>query len=180
MILNLYLISLLSNFLFLSLLSFWFISVIVKPCLIFLTAESIFSEYVLSKRLWFATAAYAILFGALQWYGESLTPRITDMRSRQLPASLIRRVGDSPHHRYGESAMEFFKRKLSVSMIRRVVNFPHQWYSESPTPRITKRRVDDSAYRWVGESMTLRIGNTGSRYSKKEINLVSIFCTFNG
>jgi hypothetical protein len=31
-------------------------------------------------------------------YGESLTPRISDMGSRQLPASLIRGVADSPHH----------------------------------------------------------------------------------
>ncbi len=58
--------------------------------------------------------------------GESPTPRITDTRSRQLPASLIHGVGDSPHHRYGESAIDIFKRKLSVTMIRRVVNSPHQ------------------------------------------------------
>ncbi len=44
-----------------------------------------------------------------------------------LPASLIHGVADSPHHWYGESAIEFFKRKLSVSMIRRVVDSPHQW-----------------------------------------------------
>jgi hypothetical protein len=35
-------------------------------------------------------------------------------------------VGDSPHHRYGESVIEFFKRNLSVSMIRRVFDSPHQ------------------------------------------------------
>ncbi len=58
--------------------------------------------------------------------GESPTPRITDTQSRQLLASLIHGVGDSPHHRYGESAIEIFKRKLSVTMIRRVVNSPHQ------------------------------------------------------
>jgi hypothetical protein len=38
---------------------------------------------------------------------------ITDTGSRRLPASLIHGVGDSPHHRYGKSAIEFFKRKLS-------------------------------------------------------------------
>jgi hypothetical protein len=113
-------------------------------------------------------------------YGESPTPRITDMRSRQLPASLIRGIGDSPHHQYGELAIEFFKRKLSVSMIQRVVDSPHQWYCESPTPRILEseshrlrvspiRRADDSAYRWVGESTTPRIGDTGSRYWKKKL-----------
>ncbi len=124
---------------------------------------------------------------AYQCYRESPTPRITDTRSHQLPASLIRGVGDSPHHRYGESAIEFFKRKLSVSMIRRVVDSPHQWYGESTTPRIVEsesrrlrvspiRRVDDSAYRWVGELMTPRIGDTGSCYSKKKL----IWCQFSG
>ncbi len=97
---------------------------------------------------------------------------IVELGSRRLPASLIRRVGDSPHHWYGESAIEFFKRKLSVSMIRRVFDSPHQWYGESLTPRIFEsesrrlrvspiRRVNDSAYRWVGESTTPRIGDTG-------------------
>ncbi len=112
-------------------------------------------------------------------YGEPPTPRISGTESRQLPASLIRRVGDSPLHRYGESATEFFERKLSVSMIRRVIDSPHQWYGESPTPRITdtesrrlrvslSRGVDDSADRWYGESL-----------SKEKINLMSIFRVFN-
>ena len=56
---------------------------------------------------------------------ENRLPAITDTGSRRLPASLIRGVGDSQHHRYGESAI-YFKRKLSVSMIRRVVDSPHQ------------------------------------------------------
>ncbi len=94
-------------------------------------------------------------------YGESRTPRIVESGSQRLPASLICRVSNSPHHRYGESAIEFFKRKLSVLMIRRVVDSPHQWYGESLTPRIAESesrqlrvspiwRVYDSAYRWVG------------------------------
>jgi hypothetical protein len=98
--------------------------------------------------------------------GGATTPRITDTRS--------------PHHRYGESAIEFLKRKLSVSIIRRVVDTLHQWYGESPTPRIVEseshwlhvsqiRRVDDSAYSLVGESTTPRIGDTGSRYLKKKL-----------
>jgi hypothetical protein len=115
-----------------------------------------------------------------QWYGESPTSRITDTRSQRLPASLIRGVGDSPHHRNRESALEFFKRKLSVSMIWRVVDSPHQWYGESPTPHIVEsesrrlrvsllRRVDYSANRWYGETLF-----------KEKINLVSIFRAFNG
>jgi hypothetical protein len=69
---------------------------------------------------------------------EKRLPAITDMGSRRLPVSLSRGFDDSPqlirgvtdslHHRYGELAIEFFKRKLSVSMIWRV--------GESPTPRI--------------------------------------------
>ncbi len=65
-------------------------------------------------------------------------------------------------------------------MIRRVVDSPHQWYGESPTPGIIESesrrlhvstiwRVDDPAYRWVEEATTPRIGDTGSRYSKKKL-----------
>ncbi len=119
---------------------------------------------------------------AYQWYGESPTPRITDTRSRQLPASLIPGVGDSPHHRYGESAIEFFKE-----------NSLYGWYGESSSPRTSDTltphmveseshwlrvsplgRVDDSAYSWVGESTTPRIDDIGSRYSKKKL----IWCRF--
>ncbi len=103
-----------------------------------------------------------------RWYGESATPCMVESGSLQLPASLIRGVGDSPHHRYRESAIEFLF-KLFVSMIRRVVDSLHQWYGESLTPLIVEsesrqlrvspiRRVDDSAYRWVEESTTPRIG----------------------
>jgi hypothetical protein len=110
---------------------------------------------------------------------EKRFPAITDTGSRRLPASLICGVGDSPHHRYGESAIEIFKRKISVSMIRRVIDSPHQWYGELPTPRIVEsesrrlhvsliRRVTDSPYRWDGESTTPHIGDTGSRYLKKK------------
>ncbi len=128
---------------------------------------------------------------SVRWYGESPTPRIVESGSRRLPASLICGVSDSPHHRYEESAIEFFKRKLSVSMIRRVVSSPHQWYGESPTPRIVdsesrrlhlspirrvdnspvslSRGVDDTAYRWYGKSLF-----------EKKISLASIFITLNG
>ncbi len=60
---------------------------------------------------------------------QKTTPRIVELGSRRLPASLIHGVGDSPHHRYGESAIEFFlkktlciddteSRRLPVPMIR--------------------------------------------------------------
>jgi len=106
-----------------------------------------------------------------QQHAESATLRLNDTGSQRLSASLIHGVKDSPHHRYRELAIEFFKRKLSVSMIQRVVDSPHQWYGESltpciaelPTPPITDTeslrlrvslswRIDNSAYCWVGES----------------------------
>ncbi len=102
---------------------------------------------------------------------EKWLSAINDMWSRQFRVSVIRGVPDSlyqwyaeSHCWYGESAIEFFKRKLFVSVIRRLVNSPNQWYGESPTPRILGlgslrlrvsliRRVDDSAYHWVGKWM---------------------------
>ncbi len=97
------------------------------------------------------------------WCRESPTPRIVETGSRRLPASLIRGVGDSPHHRYGESAIEFLKE-----------NSLYRWYGESSTPRTSdtvsrwlpvslSRRVADSAYHWYGESMTPRIVEWGSQ-----------------
>jgi hypothetical protein len=132
---------------------------------------SISRRYLFSKNYSPWSPIWGVADSTYQWYGESPTPRC--------------RVGDSPNHRYGESAIEFFKRKLSVLMIRRVVNSPHQWYGESQTPRIVEsesprlrvspiQRVDDSAYLWVGESTTPRIGDMGSRYSKKKL----IWCRF--
>ncbi len=94
-----------------------------------------------------------------RWVGESMTPRITDTESRRLHislsrgvASLIRGVGDSPHHQYRESAIEFYKRKLSVSSTPR-----------TRLPVSLSRRVADSAYHRYGESMTPRIVESGSR-----------------
>jgi hypothetical protein len=40
------------------------------------------------------------------------TPHIVESGSRRLPASLIHGVGDSPHHWYGELAIEFFLKKI--------------------------------------------------------------------
>jgi hypothetical protein len=42
-------------------------------------------------------------------YHRSPTPRIVELGSRRLPASLIRGFGDFPHHQYGESAIVFLK-----------------------------------------------------------------------
>ncbi len=101
-------------------------------------------------------------------YGESPSPRITDTRSRRLPASPIWRAG-----------YWIKNKKLSVSKIPRVVDSPHQWYGESPTPVSLSRRVADSAYRWVG-SWRLP-GSVIRRVAiKKKIYLVSIFRTFDG
>ncbi len=97
------------------------------------------------------------------WYAESATPHITDMQSRRLPTSPIRRV-----------AWIFLKKTLRIDdtersrlpapVIRWVADSPYRWVGESPTPRITDTEVDDSAYRWFGESTTPRIGDTGSGY----------------
>ena len=114
-----------------------------------------------------------------QRYAESATLRLNDTGSRRLSASLIRGVDDSPHHRYGESAIEFFKKKtlciddtescwLLAPVIRWVANSRYHWVGyRLHVSRI--RRVDDSAYRWVGESTTPHIGDTGSCYSKKKL-----------
>jgi hypothetical protein len=89
--------------------------------------------------------------------------RLNATGSRRLSASLIRGVDDSPHHRYGESAIEFFKRKLAVSVIRRVVS-PRIIDTESRRfPVSLSRGVADSAYLWYGESPTPRILESGSR-----------------
>ncbi len=94
-------------------------------------------------------------------YGESPTARIIDTGSRQIPASLISGVADSPHHWYAESAtpritntesrlLHFFKDNteshgLPAPVIRWVADSPYRWVGESPTPRITdmesRRRV---------------------------------------
>jgi hypothetical protein len=117
---------------------------------------------------------------------EKWLPSITDTGSRRLPVLLSRGVDDSPHHWYAESAtlriidrksrlLNFFKENSLYRWYGESSTPPHQWYCESATPRIIesqRRRVDDSAYCWVGESTTPRIGDTGSRYSKKK-NLFS-------
>jgi hypothetical protein len=73
--------------------------------------------------------------------------------SRQLPASLIRGVGDSPHHRYGESAIEFFEKKtLRIDDTE-----------SCRLPVLLSRIVIDSSYHRCGESTTPRIVESGSR-----------------
>ncbi len=98
------------------------------------------------------------------WYRESPTPRIVESGSRRLPASLIRGVGNSPHHPYGESATEFFKKKTlcidgtesesSTPRTSDTVSRRLPVASESRRLRVPlSRGVDDSAYRWYGESL---------------------------
>ncbi len=109
-----------------------------------------------------------------QRYAESATLRLNDMGSRRLSASLIRGVDDSPHHRYRELVLNFFKedslyqwygesstphivdterRRLPVSLSREVANCAYCWYRESPTPHIVE-----------SGSRRLRVsGDTGSR-----------------
>jgi hypothetical protein len=76
------------------------------------------------------------------WYAESQTLRITDTWSRRLPASPIRRVG-----------YWMFKKKTLC-----IIDMESRWL---PAPVV--RRVADSPYRWVGESPTPRIIESGSR-----------------
>ncbi len=87
------------------------------------------------------------------WNVESPTPRFTATRSRRLPASPIRRVG----------YWIFWKKTLRIDDAKcRRLSAPVIWW------------VADSPYRWVRESTTPRIGDTGSRYSKKNL----IWCRF--
>ncbi len=79
-------------------------------------------------------------------YGESLTPRIIDTRSRRLPASPILRVGH----------WIFLKKTLRIDDTES---------RQLPAPVI--RWVSDSLYRWVGESPTPRIGDTGVAIQRK-------------
>jgi hypothetical protein len=122
-----------------------------------------------------------VAYSAYQWYGESPTPCITDTRSRQLPASLIRGVGITDTE---SRLLNFLKKTLCIDgvesrwlpppVIQWVADSLYRWVGESPTPCITdtesrwlcvslSRGVDDSVDRWYG-----------SRYSKKKI----IWCRF--
>jgi hypothetical protein len=95
---------------------------------------------------------------------EKRLPAITNTGSRRLPVSVSRGVDDSPHHRYGESAIDFLKE-----------NSLYRWYGESATPHTSDTvshrlpislswRVADSAYHRYGESTTPRIVESGSRW----------------
>jgi hypothetical protein len=94
-----------------------------------------------------------------RWVGELTTPRITDTRSRRLPASPIRRVGywiilkeNSLYRWYGESSTprtsDTVSRRLPVSLSRRVADSAYQRYGESSTPRIL-----ESGSRWLRVSV---------------------------
>ncbi len=123
-----------------------------------------------------------------RWYGESPTPCIVELRSRRLPASLIRGVSDSPHHRYRESAIEFFlkktlciddteSRRLPAPVIRWVAHSPYCWVGESPTPLITDT---ESRRLLVPLSRQLHVSVIRGVAIRKKICLASIFSTLNG
>jgi hypothetical protein len=106
---------------------------------------------------------------------QLVTPHITDQRSRRLPDSTIRGVGDSPYQRYAESATlrlnDTGSQRLSASLIRGVDDSPYHRYSEFSLQKFNSRLsvsvmrgVVDSPYRWVGESPTPRIVDTESRW----------------
>jgi hypothetical protein len=84
---------------------------------------------------------------------ESVTPRIGDTRSRQLPVSVIQCVSDFMYRWLEESLSKYFLK-----------NSLYHQYVELLTPRITDtesghlpaslvREVVDSAYCWWGESL---------------------------
>jgi hypothetical protein len=93
-----------------------------------------------------------------RWEGESPTSRIVESGSQRLPASLICGVSDSSHHRYGESAIKFFKRKFFVSMIRRVADSVYHRYGELRTPHIIE-----------SGSRRLRVSVKGESLFKKKL-----------
>jgi hypothetical protein len=110
----------------------------------------------------------------LIFFLQLATPRITDTRSRRLPDSTIRGVGDSPYQRNAESAtlrLNFTgSRRLSASLIRGVDDSPYHRYSEFSFKKFNNwlsvsvmRGVVDSAYQWWGESSTPRIVESESR-----------------
>jgi hypothetical protein len=86
------------------------------------------------------------------WYAESPTLRITDTRSRRLPASPIQRVGYWIFLKKTLRIDDTESRPLPAPVIRWVADYPCLIESESRRLRVSPiRRVDDSAYhRWVG------------------------------
>ncbi len=105
-----------------------------------------------------------------RWVGESTTSCITDMQSRRLPASTIRRVGN----------WIFFKENSLYHRYRESWTPRTSWVGESPTPHITdteSRRLRISLSPGVYDSAYRR---HGGHYSKKKISLASIFSTLNG
>ncbi len=99
---------------------------------------------------------------------------------KRLPDSTIRGVDDSPHHWYAESTTPRITDTESRLLTFLKENSLYRGYGESSTPRIVdtesrrlpvslSRGVDDSAYRWYGESLV-----------EKKNSLASIFSSLNG
>ncbi len=92
-------------------------------------------------RIWRKTPRY-------HRYGESPTPRITDTRSRRLPASLKE---NSLYRWYGESSTprtsDTVSRRLPVSLRRGVNDSTYLDMESRWLPVSWSQRVEDSAYR---------------------------------
>jgi hypothetical protein len=105
---------------------------------------------------------------------EIRLPAITNTGSRQLPASLICGVANSPHHWYGESEIPPITNTESWLLNFLKENSLYRWYRESSTPCTSDTvscrlpgslswRVAESAYHRHGESTTPHIVESGSR-----------------
>ncbi len=76
---------------------------------------------------------------------RKLIPGIVESESHTLPASLIRGVGDSPHQRYRESAIEFFKKKtlcIDDTESGRLPALVIRWVADS-------RIIESEYFKWL-------------------------------
>ncbi len=122
-----------------------------------------------------------VVDSAYQWYGESSTPRIVESESGRLRISLIRRVANSPYRWVGESFLHPWLIFGQIDPLKTCFNRLKYWKSMLnyffflATPRITDKRsrrlpdsticgVSHSPTHWYGESTTLRITDTRSRW----------------
>jgi hypothetical protein len=105
-------------------------------------------------------------------FSQLATAHITNTRSRRLPNSTTRGVGDFPYQRYAEWTTLRITNIASFLLKNSIANSPYQWCEESSTPHISDEEshrlpvslswrvadsahhwyVADSPYRWVGVS----------------------------
>ncbi len=109
--------------------------------------------------------------------GVSPTPRITDTRSRRLPASSIRRVG---YWIFVKKTLrienDMKSRRLPAPVIRWVTDSPYRWVADS-----AYHRYRESTIPHIVESGSRRLRGSVIRESlfEEKINLVFIFRAFN-